>query len=74
MHPVHGMCKKLSKRSAVSKVKAFDEEKHERDHNKKFRGFALYGEASFCIRKTPRWTRGSVDAMRLTRNPPSLKM
>lgn len=36
MHPVHGMCKKLSKRSAVSKVKAFDEEKHERDHNKKF--------------------------------------
>ena len=43
MHPVHGMCKKLSKRSAVSKVKAFDEEKHERDHNKK--------KASLCTAK-----------------------
>ena len=32
------------------------------------------GIGGFCIKKTPRLTRGSVNAMRLTRNPPTVRI
>ena len=33
-----------------------------------------FAESFFCREKTPRLTRGSVNAMRLTRNPPTVRI